>query len=57
MKLGNDLRNIFLSTKPFHDNMRPASLGFIQDHTIRVVDQLGSIIWVPTLFCSSWNVS
>ena len=57
MRLGNNLRDIFPWIKQFHADLCPTSLYFIQDHTIRVVDQLGSTILVPTLFCSSWKVS
>jgi hypothetical protein len=56
MNLANELRTRFLSIKEIHANLCPPSLRFIQDHTIHIVDQLGSVIPIPTLFCSSPQV-
>ena len=58
MDLGNELLAGHESLKCFHDllNRRLPSMGHIQINAVQVVDHLGCIIPVPTIFCSTWKV-
>jgi hypothetical protein len=58
MDLGNELTAGHVSLKELHLRLKQhsSSLHHIKINTVQVVDHLGEIILVPTIFCSTWKV-